>query len=536
MAVCMWHRVALALAGVLVVIASPTARGDGKGFTRVRESVVTPDQRVAIIFDGREQTLVVDTAFRTEEREAGWVVPVPSAPLIEAVGEGFFPAVRAIAGPRLEREHGPLRLAAAFLLGVLGVVGIEQLVGGGRVRGRGRGRRVLVIGAGLAALIGCAGVLLPSVSRATSEAAEVAVAGAEIVSRGRAGVYETAVIRGESGRAVVEWLELSGFYVSPGAAAVMDAYCRDGWVFAAAKVGTGADGVPDGGSSREGAGTTRPHPLAFTFATGRAVYPLRLTGVQEEACRVQAYVFGPSRARLFGLHERLAAEIIEGPAKFGLGGPARRVTNNQGVLERVKRQPVVTVLEGELSPRQMVRDAEVVWRPLGDGRDWRVWNFRGAAAMALCAGLVVGLLGSLFAVARSTLTGRVRSLVAAGSWVAAAAVGGVVFGRTEVVETERAESPWRAASSLRQIASGFVPSDASLGCAELAEELRVFLRDALRKEEARVEFDLMPSEGEGPGQYAVRCGGLGDGTLGEVELVWIGWDGWELPLRLNEPR
>jgi len=39
-----------------------------------------------------------------------------------------------------------------------------------------------------------------------------------------------------------------------------------------------------------------PHPIAFTFRSERPVYPMRLTGVENDRCDLELYVFGPERA------------------------------------------------------------------------------------------------------------------------------------------------------------------------------------------------------------------------------------------------
>jgi hypothetical protein len=75
----------------------------------------------------------------------------------------------------------------------------------------------------------------------------------------------------------------------PPPAPIIADYAKQGWVFAAAKL-----------SRPDATDKTSPHPLAFMFKADRAVYPLRLTGVENHRCLVELYVFGESRAELPG--------------------------------------------------------------------------------------------------------------------------------------------------------------------------------------------------------------------------------------------
>jgi hypothetical protein len=68
---------------------------------------------------------------------------------------------------------------------------------------------------------------------------------------------------------------------------VIASYVKDGWVFVATKV---RRDKPDNE-------TSTPHPLSFTFKTDKPVYPMRLTGVDNEPLSVELYVFGPDRVQ-----------------------------------------------------------------------------------------------------------------------------------------------------------------------------------------------------------------------------------------------
>ena len=76
---------------VCLVLASCSAFADGKIFARVAAvPVITPDQRAMLYFSNGVERLVVETSFIGEGTNFAWVVPLPSAPNIEAVSTNFF--------------------------------------------------------------------------------------------------------------------------------------------------------------------------------------------------------------------------------------------------------------------------------------------------------------------------------------------------------------------------------------------------------------------------------------------------------------
>src|SRR5208283_4672173 len=103
-----------------------------------------------------------------------------------------------------------------------------------------------------------------------------------VVERKQAGIYDTAVLRSADGSALLEWLNRNGFATPTNHLAVIQSYARQGWYFVASRVRVDAP-LTD---------AAQPQPLAFTFKTERAVYPLRLTGINNPHCKIDLYVFG----------------------------------------------------------------------------------------------------------------------------------------------------------------------------------------------------------------------------------------------------
>jgi len=137
-------------------------------------------------------------------------------------------------------------------------------------------------------------------------------------------------------------------------------YVSDGWVFVAARLNR-----PSTEEMRAAV-----HPLVFSFATSRAVYPLKLTGVgATESCGIDLYVFGTQRAEApsfevvrsdsldlpeLGLNEdHGTGEIGNGPLRF-LHPELRRLIQNASVG---------TKLSAQLTPIAMTEDTYIQWVP-----------------------------------------------------------------------------------------------------------------------------------------------------------------------------
>ncbi len=483
---------------------SPIAGADGKGFVRAVQNVPTPDQRVAIIFDGTQQTLVVDTTLATNETEAAWIVPVPTEPTIKAVSEGFFPVLDIAFGPRVVSRW------TAWLAAIPALVVLLLLAD--KIRPPWL-RAIVVVPTVLLALAMC---LLPSLGRASSR--PIPLPGVTVLAQERVGVFDTAVIRGDTGEAAAKWLEANGFHIPSAVRPALDAYAKDGWCFAVARVGAAND------SAREPE-ALRPHPLAFRFKTDRAVYPLRLTAVQSEPCRVKLWVFAQQQARIDGLRQKLVARVPGPLEEYQQTSTPTRRARHSGVNELIAGQTVVTVLEGELSPGQMSRDAWLTWSPLGNGREWEVYERRTALIRAIDVGLVVLFIGLAFLLAPA---GRLRaSWARIGKVLAALSIGVAMwlhFGVERVdVRNVRYHKRWdRMISMAMSEAVKAAGQDADCPTL-LAKAQRAVQRDIDEywPEQERRSPDDRPSLGDGPNQYQLFC------DNGKLTARYVNPLGWE---------
>jgi len=366
---------ALAFFVVWFLIAPPGAYGDGcfippTAFARVQ----IPDQRALIHFDQGTETLVIDTSFKGDGTNFAWIVPVPSAPKVETTTTGLFPTLETIFQPNIIHYIPPFYwwaiVVGAFLFSIMRKLRRHESVAG-------------VLLGWLCALF-IAGLFLPAF--ATAGVSALPTGAVNVVERKRLGIYDTAVLSSRDGRAL-DWLSKNGFAAPTNFLPEIQAYAQEGWFFVANKIRVDV-------SLSEPA---KPTPLALTFKTERPVYPLRLTGIGNETCRIDLYVFGPERAQIpnFAV-ERCATPLYprtndDGLFYWGLG-PLR--IRHPGLRGLVDQSPVATKLTAQLNSRQMKEDAYITWYPFEEKR-LTFYSEHGAVALATniaVAVLVVALL------------------------------------------------------------------------------------------------------------------------------------------------
>ena len=142
---------------------------------------------------------------------------------------------------------------------------------------------------------------------------------------------------------------------------VIESYVKDGWVFVAAKVVRNQ-------SERQ---TSTPHPLSFTFRTDKAVYPMRLTGVDNGPLQVELYVFADRRAAASHFKATRCTQpnyptLAGWP---GYWGDDKLIVAHPGLTEWVGGSPVATKLKATLLPEQMRQDVWLEWRDFAEKRN-----------------------------------------------------------------------------------------------------------------------------------------------------------------------
>lgn len=350
--------------------------GDG-GF--IPESAIAkvtiPDQRALIHYRDGIETLVIDTSVATSSTNLAWILPLPSAPQITPATGGLFPTLEILFSPKIVHDPG---MAVVLVAGFFG--SIAFLIAA-FVRKHPRRIEFAVL---LCVFVLLTGLLLPAFGTAGSSGISPP-GGVQILATNRVGSFDTVTLRGETGHSVLDWLEGHGFPTTTAHKPVIESYAREGWVFVAAKVAKIANHTD-----------TRIHPLTFRFATPRAVYPLRLTAVNNDACNLELFIFGDKRAEVPGWKvER--CDVIQGRVDRWIHRlPKDGIAVGHEYLGTfVSAGDIGTKVVARLSPEEMARDACVNWIPFKQTKP-TVFSSKGARTVLLnvwlCSGIASGVL------------------------------------------------------------------------------------------------------------------------------------------------
>ena len=107
--------------------------------------------------------------------------------------------------------------------------------------------------------------------------------GPDVILQETVGAFDIVVLQGEDTAGLMQWLGDNGYQQDPDAAPIFDEYLKEGHLFAAFKLTTGA-------------GADQIHPVVLTFDTGEACIPLRLTRIAaQEDMEVRAFFLGNAR-------------------------------------------------------------------------------------------------------------------------------------------------------------------------------------------------------------------------------------------------
>ncbi|MGD0814290.1 MAG: DUF2330 domain-containing protein [Verrucomicrobiota bacterium] len=398
--------------------------------TAVPVEVRIPDQRALIHFSNGVERLVIETRFTGAGTNFAWVVPLPSPPVIEEASTGLFPTLQSIFQPRVRHEvphyfqlflgllaagyllryvrHGssvnlldllacvavaaavafvspePLRIVGSIVvfLILLHVVGCVRL-----------GSDIQLIYLLVILFIGfiLCGLLLPTLSRAGGRASPTPAV--SILDRKIVGIFDTATISSHDPAALQDWLRANGFAAPANCDQAIASYVKDGWVFVAAKIRRDDPAL----------NTATPHPLSFTFKTEKAVYPMRLTGIDNGPVQIDLYVFGPEQAKAPHFKAERCANPVYPKLPFHLGFKSMSFSDfspNSASLQIVHPllrkwvdgTPVASKLTANLDPTEMRDDIWISWTPFSEKGTTR-FSHQGAWIFALNWGM--GLFAAL---------------------------------------------------------------------------------------------------------------------------------------------
>jgi hypothetical protein len=487
------NRLLPALALAFALLPPAAAIADGKVFARVGPDPTIPDQQALIHYDGRIQTLAIETRFEGDGTEFAWVVPLPSIPEISAATTGLFPTLRAVFAPELI-ELNASGLGALLLL-LAGVAIASVLAAAGQRR-----LAILVAIGSVVLAIGAAMPLLGKARAIPRGDTGVESPGITIHERQVVGSFETVTISSTEGERLTDWLEQNGFAVSAESRPVIAAYVEDGWVFVAIRL-----------QRAVGEDVSTPHPLIFRFESARCVYPMRLTGVQNRPIALELYIFGSGSASAPGLQRMRSARVESQP------GPGVLFIRHPGLVALAADAQAATKLVGTLEPAQMRRDLEVSFSPFRQVRS-RVFRQETVWLLAMNTGLGIftaGVLGNL--IWRRFRRGRSSSvaLPLVASLLIAAVAGFCIYAAlpkaSSIVRVYRS-SHYGAASALQ-----YAAAEAGEADPEWMPSLEWF-RDAAERyhlKQADEYGATRPRHEDSPGNYIIQE------ANGDLEYVWF---------------
>jgi len=217
--------------------------------------------------------------------------------------------------------------------------------------------------------------LIPNFVRARGGSGPAQV-GVDVLDHKHVGIYETATISSQDPNALVEWLNANGFAAPTNITPVVAEYVKEGWVFVAAKISR-ENGLKE---------ATAPHPLSFTFKTAQPVYPLRLTGIDNDSCRIDLYVFGPDRAEIPKFEVRRCSRVSYHRQSQGVVASTEKSDLQKNVplslIDMAAGAPVATKLSGKLSSTDMKTDARISWKPFRSEGDF-FYSYEGAKTQSV---------------------------------------------------------------------------------------------------------------------------------------------------------
>jgi hypothetical protein len=352
----------------------------------------------------------------------------------------------------------------------------------------------------------------------------------DVIQRKQVGIYDTAVLSSRDRGALLDWLSKNGFVTPTNFVAAIHDYAKEGWFFVASKISLDASlTIP-----------AKPSPLALTFKTERPVYPLRLTGIGNETCQIDLYVFGPNRADAPNFTvERCAWPLY--PATNGVSWPHRleelRI-RHPGLRMLVNESPVATKLTARLNSQQMREDAYITWTPF-EAKRLVFYSAHGATVLAtnLTIPFVIAALLTLFWIRgreglpvqrlrRACVTTLCSSLL---FWllinVLLPQIPVVVqamperrseefhYDITSMLENRASTQRWNFSPDLAWVREQIADS------IRISEQLRTFVRTNF--------FTGQPCrEEDSPGNYTLRH------TAEGLEYVWYDFEGGEHPIPL----
>ncbi|MGW2176765.1 DUF2330 domain-containing protein [Streptomyces sp. NPDC001732] len=207
------------------------------------ESQVSVDRETSVVaWDGRTEQIVMRLTVRGNAPEAAWIMPVPHRASVELGDASLFSELSALTAPAHETRHYFWPRSDDWPFAPT------------------TGDRV-----------GAPSAAAPPV---------------EVVGRERLGPFDVARLAATDPKALQGWLEENGFELPDRLATALEPYVEQKWEYVAVRLAPREEGRPLTGSLE---------PLRLRFASGRLIYPMRLSKLASTPQELGLYVLAAHR-------------------------------------------------------------------------------------------------------------------------------------------------------------------------------------------------------------------------------------------------
>lgn len=204
-----------------------------------KRDITEPSQKALVCYKDGNETLVLQVKFSGTASEFGWLVPVPSKPVIKALEDNENPFPQLSYYNQKRRNKREKRLSKSGF------------------GGKDTEKRTVVL------------------------------------EHSFKGVYETAILSSNSSKSLQNWLKTHEFNISEEAKIILDDYINRKWLFAAFKIRTAIDSL-----ELQKLKTGELQSISLKFKTDRPVYPMKISSINKGMTDLQIYTLSEGGLRL----------------------------------------------------------------------------------------------------------------------------------------------------------------------------------------------------------------------------------------------
>lgn len=261
---------------------------DGKMYAE-KVNTEIPYQRALILFDEEKEMLVLQSQYQIPgepgHHTLGWVVPVPAVPEIASMdaskADWLFGRCSELSASETTYWRTYLLFGLFILAAGLGVVTIPAAILSFLIPGFARHRAKL----GRLAMVSTIGICFVILVAPFMVRQAKGIGGVEVIKSGKVGIFDTKVVRSDSPKELIAWLNENSFRFDDNDEKTVQSYIDRKWCFVTAKVD--ASVVPS-----DGAAVSRKllAPLILLFPTPNPVYPTALTATGGRSTEILIYL------------------------------------------------------------------------------------------------------------------------------------------------------------------------------------------------------------------------------------------------------